>query len=77
MAIWMELRCENRGRSIDDCWSNQNNGPMMMSGAGTQTAVIEAARELFAEAAIAKWKRTRDGWVCPCCAGALSNGERA
>lgn len=70
MAVWMELRCERRGVSDTDCWSNQNSGPMLMSGEDTQVSVARAARELFADAAAGKWKRTREGWICPACATA-------
>lgn len=72
MAVWLELRCERRGRNGSDCWSNQNNGPMLMAGADTQTGVAQAARDLFGDAAAQNWRRMKDGWVCPCCSASAS-----
>ena len=70
MATWIELRCEKRGdgESRDDrCWSDDNSGPMEMA-ADDQKSVLAVLKELHIEAAKSGWIKTRDGWVCPCCA---------
>lgn len=77
MAVWLELRCENRSKAPAPltkarCYSHDNNGPMQMS-ADDQRSVAACARDIFAEAKRTGWKRKRDGWWCPHCAKA-SNG---
>ena len=70
MAIWMELRCELRGdgrrESDDRCLSDDNTGPHGMALDSCRSASLSAT-ELFEEAKIDGWKRTKEGWVCPNC----------
>ncbi len=78
MAVWLELRCENRSKAPAPtmkarCYSHDNNGPMQMSS-DDQRSVVSCTRDLFAEAKRTGWKRKRDGWWCPCCAKADANG---
>lgn len=68
MGTWIELRCEKRG---DDCYSAVNNGPMDMAG-DTIASVLDTLSILAKEARAAGWKKTREGWICPACAGQLS-----
>lgn len=70
MAIWLELRCERRGEGRSSrnnpCFSDGNNGPMLMAD-DTKKAVGMAVSDLFEEAKSDGWERRKEGWVCPNC----------
>ncbi len=80
MAVFLELRCELRGRGLTGvtrCWSDDNAGPQMLVD-DTHREVWAAAGELFASARRAGWVRWGNGWVCPACAitGAMLMASR-
>lgn len=69
MALWMEIRCEERGdgREQNRCWSDDNNGPMDMSP-DDNASILATMKSLREEATKLGWKRAKnDGWVCPGC----------
>lgn len=69
MAIWLEMRCEDRNEEDRQCWSKVNTGPMLLAG-DTLADVRMGYSELRAQAARMKWKQTAKGWLCPFCAAA-------
>lgn len=69
MAVFLELRCELRGRGLTGmarCWSDDNAGPQMLVD-DTHSEVRAATGELFATAHREGWARWGNGWVCPVC----------
>lgn len=70
MAVWLELRCDVRGRR---CYSDMNNGPMALAK-HSRAKVSLVLRNLETEACLDGWKRTREGLVCPVCAKRKGEG---
>ena len=73
MAIWLEFRCEGRAATSScgndakkRCWSNDNAGPASLSYE-TQADVLDALREMAADAISWGWMKTKIGWFCPGC----------
>jgi len=67
MAIWMEMRCEDRGGDNEDCDSDSNNDPGVLSDEDGKS-VAASLSQLKAQAKGWGWKRFKDGWVCEKCA---------
>ena len=42
MAIWMEVRCDDRNGDVSDCYSRENEGPMILAADDTKS--VAAAR---------------------------------
>jgi hypothetical protein len=69
MAIWTEMRCDNRSGSVSDCYSHQNAGPKTMAGNDAKS-VAAARSDLVREALEGGWKRDGVDLLCPACSDA-------
>lgn len=71
MAVFISLRCEERGEgrckySGTRCLSDDNDDPWVMAD-DTKKSAAACMSELFADAKKSGWKKTNGGWVCPNC----------
>lgn len=76
MAIWIELRCEDRGGDNPDCDSDSNNDPGGLANDNQQSALYILGR-VAKEAKACGWKKTKDGWICPKCAAIRKQNDPA
>lgn len=67
MAIWMEIRCDNRDKDVVECLSNEDIGPMEMAG-NDANSINEIWNDLLNQALNNSWIKRGDYLVCPKCA---------
>lgn len=83
MATWLEIRCENQmedsafsphGKPEGWCWTwdSSRKKPSSVSD-DSQAQVMLTLRRISQEAVDQGWVKTRSGWHCPHCAGALQH----